>query len=183
MNQENQTFEASMAHLEQMVRAMERVDVVHYSDLSEEVARFYGYNNIPCTLVRGETTRGGYNPATVAQLSAELGIDPVLSSLLVHRGIRTFEEARLFFRPSLEFLHDPFLMKDMDKAVERISKAISAGEKILIYGDYDVDGTTAVSLVYSFLRKITGNIDFYIPDRYDEGYGVSAKGIGLQQRQ
>ena len=121
--------------------------------------------------------REAADPATVAQLSAELGIDPVLSSLLVHRGIRTFEEARLFFRPSLEFLHDPFLMKDMDKAVERISKAISAGEKILIYGDYDVDGTTAVSLVYSFLRKITVNIDFYIPDRYDEGYGVSAKGI------
>lgn len=126
--------------------------------------------------------REAADPATVAQLSAELGIDPVLSSLLVHRGIRTFEEARLFFRPSLEFLHDPFLMKDMDKAVERISKAISAGEKILIYGDYDVDGTTAVSLVYSFLRKITVNIDFYIPDRYDEGYGVSARASTGRQR-
>ena len=121
--------------------------------------------------------REAADPAIVAQLAAELGIDPVLSSLLVHRGIRSFEEARLFFRPSLDFLHDPFLMKDMDRAGARISRAVTSGEKFLIYGDYDVDGTTAVSLVYSFLRKITGKIDFYIPDRYDEGYGVSSKGI------
>ena len=114
---------------------------------------------------------------TVARLSSELGIDPVLARLLVQRGIGTFQEARAFFRPSLDNLHDPFLMKDMDKAVERVEAAVRSGEKILVYGDYDVDGTTAVSLVYSFLRKLTRNVDFYVPDRYDEGYGVSYKGI------
>lgn len=113
----------------------------------------------------------------VSRLSAELGIDPVLASLLINRGVNTFDEARAFFRPSLESLHDPFLMKDMDKAVERLSKAISSGEKILVYGDYDVDGTTAVALVYSFIRDRKGQVDFYIPDRYDEGYGVSQKSI------
>lgn len=113
----------------------------------------------------------------VVRLSAELGIDSVLAALLVQRGVDTFEQARAFFRPELSSLHDPFLMKDMDKAVERLDKALSSGEKILVYGDYDVDGTTAVSLVYSFLRDLTGKADFYIPDRYDEGYGVSTKGI------
>ena len=113
----------------------------------------------------------------VDQLSAELGIDRVLSELLVKRGVETFEQARRFFRPSLDDLHDPFLMKDMDVAVERLRKAITSGEKILVYGDYDVDGTTAVSLVYSFIKRFTSGIDFYIPDRYDEGYGVSRKGI------
>ena len=114
---------------------------------------------------------------TVARLSSELGIDPVLSKLLVQRGIGSFQEARAFFRPSLDNLHDPFLMKDMDKAVERVEAAVRSGEKILVYGDYDVDGTTAVSLVYSFLQRLTRNVDFYVPDRYDEGYGVSYKGI------
>ena len=114
---------------------------------------------------------------TVARLSSELGIDPVLARLLVQRGIGTFQEARAFFRPSLDNLHDPFLMKDMDKAVERVEAAVRSGEKILVYGDYDVDGTTAVSLVYSFLQRLTRNVDFYVPDRYDEGYGVSYKGI------
>ena len=114
---------------------------------------------------------------TVARLSSELGIDPVLARLLVQRGIGSFQEARAFFRPSLDNLHDPFLMKDMDKAVDRVGAAVKSGEKILVYGDYDVDGTTAVSLVYSFLRKLTRNVDFYVPDRYDEGYGVSYKGI------
>lgn len=117
------------------------------------------------------------NPEKVAQLSAELGIDPVLASLLVSRGVNTFEEARSFFRPKLEALHDPFLMKDMDNAVERLEKAVSGKEKILVYGDYDVDGTTAVALVFSFIRRLTECVDFYIPDRYDEGYGVSRKGI------
>jgi len=117
------------------------------------------------------------DPETVSRLAAELGVDPVLAELLVQRGITTFEESRSFFRPSLDNLHDPFLMKDMDKAVERLSRAISNSENILIYGDYDVDGTTAVSLVYSFFRNITSKIDYYIPDRYDEGYGVSYKGI------
>ena len=113
----------------------------------------------------------------VNSLSAEVGIDKVLASLLVKRGVETFDQARAFFRPSLDNLHDPFLMKDMDKAVERLHKAIESGEKILVYGDYDVDGTTAVSLVYSFIKRYTDNVDFYIPDRYDEGYGVSMKGI------
>ena len=115
--------------------------------------------------------------ATVSRLSSELGIDPVLAELLVLRGVNTFDEARAFFRPSLSGLHDPFLMKDMDAAVERVRRAVTTGEKILVYGDYDVDGTTAVSLVYSFLKDFTDSVDFYIPDRYDEGYGVSVKGI------
>ena len=113
----------------------------------------------------------------VSALALALGIDRVLASLLVQRGIGSFEEARAFFRPSLQDLHDPFLMKDMDTAVERLHKAIVSGEKIMVYGDYDVDGTTAVSLVYSFIRRYTQAVDFYIPDRYDEGYGVSTKGI------
>ncbi|MBP5522046.1 MAG: single-stranded-DNA-specific exonuclease RecJ [Bacteroidales bacterium] len=117
------------------------------------------------------------DPAKVDKLSAEVGIDRVLADLLVKRGVETFEQARSFFRPSLSDLHDPFLMKDMDVAVERLHKAISGGEKILVYGDYDVDGTTAVALVFSFIRRFTPNVDFYIPDRYDEGYGVSYKGI------
>ena len=114
---------------------------------------------------------------TVSRLASELGVDPVLARLLVQRGVTTFQDARAFFRPDLANLHDPFLMKDMDKAVERIRRAVGTGEKILVYGDYDVDGTTAVSLVYSFLRRLTPGADFYIPDRYDEGYGVSFKGI------
>ena len=116
-------------------------------------------------------------PETVAQLSAELGIDGVLAELLVQRGVKTFEDARSFFRPRLEDLHDPFLMKDMDKAVERLHKAIVSDEKILVYGDYDVDGTTAVAQVYSFVKKFTPKVSFYIPDRYDEGYGLSYKAL------
>ncbi len=100
-----------------------------------------------------------------------------LVNILVKRGIDTFEKAKEFFRPSKEFLHNPFLMKDMDKAVKRLEKAISENEKILVYGDYDVDGTTSVALVFSFLSEITKNIDFYVPDRFTEGYGISAKGI------
>ncbi|MBQ9661432.1 MAG: single-stranded-DNA-specific exonuclease RecJ [Bacteroidales bacterium] len=117
------------------------------------------------------------DPAKVERLSAEVGIDRVLAELLVKRGVETFEQARAFFRPSLDALHDPFLMKDMDVAVERLHRAIASGEKILVYGDYDVDGTTAVALVYSFIRRFTDKVDFYIPDRYDEGYGVSYKSI------
>lgn len=118
------------------------------------------------------------NPALVRQLSADLGIDQTLANLLVQRNIRTQAEARAFLRPQLDQLHDPFLMKDMDKAVDRLISAIARQEKILIYGDYDVDGTTAVSLVYSFLRKHSNNnLDYYIPNRYAEGYGISYKGI------
>ena len=121
--------------------------------------------------------REGSDAENIRQLSFELGVDPVLAELLVQRGVHTFEQARSFFRPSLDDLHDPFLMQDMEKAVERVRQAVVSGEKILVYGDYDVDGTTAVSLVYSFLRRLTRQIDFYIPERYDEGYGVSYKGI------
>ena len=117
------------------------------------------------------------DPQKVSQLSTELGIDRVLAELLVGRGVETFEQARSFFRPSLQDLHDPFLMKDMDRAVGRLHDAILGGEKILVYGDYDVDGTTAVALVYSFIRRFTTQCGYYIPDRYDEGYGVSYKGI------
>lgn len=110
-------------------------------------------------------------------LSASLNVDMTIANLLVQRGIRTFSEARSFFRPKLSDLHDPFLMKDMDKAVERIRRAIKNNEKVLIYGDYDVDGTTSVALMYSFLRSRLSNIDYYIPNRYLEGYGVSTIGI------
>ena len=113
----------------------------------------------------------------VERLATEVGIDRVLAELLVKRGVETFEQARRFFRPSLDHLYDPFLMKDMDIAVERLHRAVVTREKILVYGDYDVDGTTAVSLVYSFLKDFTPNLDFYIPDRNDEGYGVSQKGL------
>jgi len=117
------------------------------------------------------------DPGKVNDLSKELGIDAALANLLVQRGISTFEEARTFFRPTLERLHDPFFMKDMDKAIDRIMLAIKNQEKILVYGDYDVDGTSAVSLVYTFFQNFHSEIDFYIPDRYTEGYGISIKGI------
>lgn len=110
-------------------------------------------------------------------LKEELGVSPVIAELLINREINTFEDAKLFFRPTLDMLHDPFLMKDMDKAISRIEQAIGNKEKILIYGDYDVDGTTAVSVVYSFFRDFHSGIEFYIPDRYAEGYGISTQGI------
>jgi single-stranded-DNA-specific exonuclease len=113
----------------------------------------------------------------IDKLSGELNINPVLANLLLQRNISTFEEAKEFFRPSLEQMHDPFLMKDMDVAVERLVSAIANNESILVYGDYDVDGTTSVSLVYSFLKKYYNNIDYYIPDRYSEGYGISFSAI------
>ena len=106
-----------------------------------------------------------------------MGISPILGRLLVERGITSMTAARKFFRPQLQDLHDPFLMKDMDKAVERLNKAMGKKERILIYGDYDVDGTTAVALVYKFIQQFYSNIDYYIPDRYNEGYGVSMKGV------
>ncbi|MEQ8908206.1 MAG: single-stranded-DNA-specific exonuclease RecJ [Vicingaceae bacterium] len=114
----------------------------------------------------------------VKKLSADLNnLDPTLTELLIQRGISTFEEAKKFFRPNLEDLHDPFLMKDMQAAVKRLEKAIAKKENILIYGDYDVDGTTAVSLVYGFLNTFYPQLDYYIPDRYAEGYGISTMGI------
>jgi single-stranded-DNA-specific exonuclease len=121
---------------------------------------------------------------TVTKLEGELNIDNVIATILVQRGITNFDEAKNFFRPNLNNLYDPFLMKDMDKAITRIEKAITKNEKILIYGDYDVDGTTAVSLVYSFLQKIIpDNIEYYIPDRYTEGYGISFQGIDYASEQ
>jgi single-stranded-DNA-specific exonuclease len=113
----------------------------------------------------------------IDSLSKELNISPVLANLLVQRNITTYEQAKDFFRPNLDNLHDPFLMKDMGVAVERLLQAFETKENILIYGDYDVDGTTSVSLVYSFLKKFYNNIDYYIPDRYNEGYGISFKAI------
>ncbi|HEX9152253.1 MAG TPA: single-stranded-DNA-specific exonuclease RecJ [Flavobacterium sp.] len=113
----------------------------------------------------------------VKHLAQALNVEDFVATLLVQRGIETFEDAKRFFRPSLDDLHDPYLMKDMDKAVERIEKAIKNQENILVFGDYDVDGTTAVSLVSSYLRSYYPNVATYIPDRYDEGYGISFKGI------
>ena len=113
----------------------------------------------------------------VEKLAKELQIEETLASILCQRNIETFDNAKKFFRPNLEDIHDPFLMKDMDKAVQRIEKAIENEENILIYGDYDVDGTTAVSLVSAYLKTIYPNIATYIPDRYDEGYGISYIGI------
>lgn len=117
----------------------------------------------------------------IEELSKSLGIDPVLGSILVQRGIDNFDKAKHFFRPSLDDLHDPFLMKDMEKAVDRIHLAMAENQNILIYGDYDVDGTTAVSLVYDYLRTRYANIATYIPDRYKEGYGVSFAGIDFAE--
>jgi single-stranded-DNA-specific exonuclease len=115
---------------------------------------------------------------SIRHLMKELTVDEHLANLLTHRDISTYDEAKYFFRPSLENLHDPFLMQDMDKAVQRILQAIEKGEKLMIYGDYDVDGTTSVALVYSYLKKFfKKRIEFYIPDRYKEGYGISYQGI------
>jgi len=113
----------------------------------------------------------------IKQLAAALNVEEFVATLLVQRGIETFEDARQFFRPTLADLHNPYLMKDMDKAVERIELAIKNKENILVFGDYDVDGTTAVSLVSSYLKTYYPNVATYIPDRYDEGYGISFKGI------
>ena len=112
-----------------------------------------------------------------ADLARSLQVDPLVTSLLVQRGINDFEQARLFFRPELSHLHDPFIMRDMEEAAERIEKAVESGERILVYGDYDVDGTTAVALLTDYLRKDTPDVASYIPDRYAEGYGVSFQGI------
>ena len=110
-------------------------------------------------------------------LAKETGISPILCKLLLERGVTTALQAKKFFRPQLNELHDPFLMKDMDIAVNRLNEAMGRKERILVYGDYDVDGTTAVALVYKFLQQFYSNIDYYIPDRYEEGYGVSVKGV------
>ena len=128
----------------------------------------YKWNYQPPTLEQREAARA---------LSREIGISPILCHLLRERGITTAAEAKRFFRPQLSELHDPFLMKDMDIAVERLNLAMGRKERIMVYGDYDVDGTTAVALVFKFLQQFYSNIDYYIPDRYNEGYGVSKKGV------
>ena len=115
--------------------------------------------------------------SVVTHLAKALNVSEIVARLLVLRGITSFEDAKLFFRPELEHLHDPFLMKDMQKAVNRVEKAIKDNEKILVYGDYDVDGTTSVAMMYLFLKKNNKNIEYYIPCRYNEGYGISLKGI------
>ena len=115
--------------------------------------------------------------AAAERLSTELDISPLAGRILAGRGLRTAAEARAYIRPSLESLHDPFLMRDMGAAVDRLCRAIDGHERIMIYGDYDVDGTTAVALMYSFLRTQTDNLIYYIPDRYTEGYGISTRGI------
>ena len=117
------------------------------------------------------------NNTVVSKLSKALNVSEIVAHLLVLRGITTFEEAKSFFRPEISHLHDPLLMKNMQKAVDRIQTVISNGEKVLVYGDYDVDGTTSVAMMYSFLKKKVKEIEYYIPCRYDEGYGISLKGI------
>ena len=133
----------------------------------------YKWNYLTITPRQAEESR---------QLAQALGISPILARLLVERGITTPTAARKFFRPQLPELHDPFLMKDMDVAVERLNRAMGRKERILVYGDYDVDGTTAVALVYKFIQQYYSNIDYYIPDRYEEGYGVSMQGVDYAAR-
>jgi single-stranded-DNA-specific exonuclease recJ len=128
----------------------------------------FKWNYIPPADIQGNAAK---------DLGEKLGISPILASLLIRRGITTESAAKRFFRPQLADLINPFLMKDMDAAVDRLNDAMGHKERILVYGDYDVDGCTAVALVYKFLRQFYSNIDYYIPDRYDEGYGVSKKGI------
>ena len=117
------------------------------------------------------------NLKLVESLAKDLKVSKIIANLLVLRGIKTFNEAKLFFRPDISHFHDPFLMKNMQKAVNRIDNAIKKNQKILIYGDYDVDGTTSVAMVYSFLKRYNQNIEYYIPCRYNEGYGISIEGI------
>jgi single-stranded-DNA-specific exonuclease len=125
--------------------------------------------------------KSAVDDTTVEEFRSLLKVDKIVGTLLLQRGIQSFDEANLFFRPELSQLHDPFLMKDLREAAERINSAIANNERILLFGDYDVDGTTAVALMYTFLRKHYENIDFYIPDRYAEGYGVSYQGIDHAQ--
>lgn len=119
----------------------------------------------------------------VQHLSAALNVNMVIANLLVQRGVKTYNEAQSFFRPRLNDLHDPFLMKDMDKAVARLEHAIKNQEKVLIYGDYDVDGTTSVAMIYLFLKDYLSHVDYYIPDRYTEGYGISPQSIEYAARE
>jgi len=136
-----------------------------------------GLNSRPLKCKKNWTVKPPHDPEKTDRLRSELGVSFAIAGLLLNRGVDTFERARAFFRPSLDMLHDPFLMRDMDKAVERIERAIAHGEKILVYGDYDVDGTTAVAVVYGFFSAFCPGLSFYVPDRYREGYGISRQGI------
>ena len=128
-------------------------------------------------------TKWNYEPPSAerqkaaVELGEKIGMSPIIAGLLIQRGIKTESAAKRFFRPMLNELIDPFLMNDMDVAVDRLNDAMGHKEHIRVYGDYDVDGCTAVALVYKFLQQFYSNIDYYIPDRYEEGYGVSRKGI------
>ena len=117
--------------------------------------------------------------AAAKELAEKIGMSPILADLLIQRGIKTESAAKRFFRPMLNELIDPFLMNDMDVAVDRLNDAMGRKERIMVYGDYDVDGCTAVALVYKFLQQFYSNIEYYIPDRYEEGYGISKKGLDL----
>ena len=113
----------------------------------------------------------------INRLSGELNVSEILANLLTQRGVKSYDDARIFFKPDLQDIHDPYLMQDMKKSVERVEQAIQNKEKILVFGDYDVDGTSAVALVYSFLKNMTDNIEYYVPDRYVEGYGISVQSV------
>lgn len=123
------------------------------------------------------------NDQKVSQLAELINVPNLIAQLLLQRGIETFEQAKKFFRPQLHDLYDPFLMKDMDKAIDRLILALQKHERIMVYGDYDVDGTTSVSTVYSYFKKYTSNLEYYIPDRYKEGYGISKIGIDYAKEQ
>ncbi|WP_375578777.1 DHH family phosphoesterase [Marivirga tractuosa] len=122
-------------------------------------------------------------PNKVDDLSQAININPILSKILINRGVTNFSQAKSYFRPSIEHCHDPFLMKDMSVAVNRLIKAVESKEAILIYGDYDVDGSTSVSMMYSFLKSYCEKLHYYIPDRYLEGYGISKKGIDYAEEE
>jgi len=119
----------------------------------------------------------------IEELARILNISKSIAGILYRRGVHDYESARNFFRPSMDHLHDPFLMKELDIAVNRLSEAIFEEEKIMIYGDYDVDGTTSVALMYKFLSKFSDKLEYYIPDRYSEGYGISEKGVRYASEQ
>ena len=127
--------------------------------------------------------RAPQDSTTVEEFRSELKVDAVVAELLLQRGIDSYAKAETFFRPKLEHLHDPYLMKDMDLAVDRLVTAIDNQEKVLLFGDYDVDGTTAVSLLYQLLGEHIENLEYYIPDRYSEGYGVSEAGVKYAKEQ
>jgi len=128
-------------------------------------------------MTRGWKIKENGHSQVIDKLAGDLSISPVIATLLIQRGIKTYEQAKSFFRPEISMLHDPFLMKDMEKAVYRMEKALKNKEKILVYGDYDVDGTTSVAMVYTFIKKYNSQVDYYIPDRYAEGYGISEQGV------